>query len=191
MAKSGPTSADRKPRHWGAWPIGLVVAVGVILAIGVPTAGYYTYRTYDYIQHDNDFCMSCHLMADPFEAFNRSEHRGLGCKACHQPTLVGRSQMALTQVIQQPEEIEQHAEISDEICATCHIEGDPDKWELIASSAGHRVHLESDDIDLAEIECVACHSTSIHEFAATDETCAEAGCHTESETFIGVETPLK
>ena len=181
-----PGHAARGPRWpWSTWPLGLVIAVGVTLVVGLPTAGYYTYRTYDYIEHDNEFCMSCHLMAGPFEAFDRSEHRGLGCKACHQPSLMGRSQMALTQVLEQPEELEQHAEIDDAICAACHVDGDPDSWSLIANSAGHRVHLESPDPDLATLECVTCHSTSVHGFAASDETCAASGCHTDSEVHLG------
>ena len=185
MSESKIGRPSKRPRHWGAWPLGLVVAAAVVVVVGVPAAGFYTYQTYDYIQHDNDFCMSCHLMEGPFEAFNRSEHRGLGCKACHQPTLMGRSQMALTQVIQQPEEIEEHAHVPDELCTACHVDGDPDEWRLIQNSAGHRVHLESTDETLADVQCVSCHSTSIHEFSSKDESCATADCHTESEIHLG------
>ena len=155
----------------------VLVAVGVLVAAGVGGGGYYVYRTYDYIQHDNDFCMSCHLMAAPYEQFAQSAHRGLGCKACHQPTLLARSQMALTQVLENPEELSVHAEVSNERCAECHIEGDPEKWRLIANSVGHRVHLESDDPVLSGLQCVECHSTSVHEFAPIDRTCAQSDCH--------------
>ncbi len=172
------------PRLAG-WPTALVVLIGATLAVGLPVGGYYTYRAYDYIEHDNDFCMSCHLMAEPFEAFARSEHRGLGCKACHQPTLAGRSQMALTQVLEQPEELETHAEVPDELCAGCHVEGDPDQWRLIAQSAGHRIHLESSDSSLVDIACVGCHSSTLHQFSAVDETCGQSDCHTDTEVALG------
>mgnify|MGYP003324181882 CR=1 FL=1 len=91
----------------GLSPMALGI-VGIVILLGVGGSGYYAYRTYDYVQHDNDFCLSCHLMAEPYELFAESAHQGLGCKACHQPTLVGRSQMALTQILENPEEISVH-----------------------------------------------------------------------------------
>lgn len=167
------------------WPTALLVLLGGTLAIGLPVGGYYAYRAYDFVEHDNEFCMSCHLMSGPFEAFARSEHRGLGCKACHQPTLMGRSQMALTQVLEQPRELESHAVVPDELCTGCHVDGDPDQWLLISRSAGHRVHLESTDPSLDNVGCVECHSNSIHQFSATDDTCGQSDCHTDTEIHLG------
>ena len=148
-------------------------------------AAYYGYRMYDYVQHDNDFCLGCHLMVDPYERFARSEHRGLGCKACHQPTMTARSKMALTQIIQNPEEIEEHAQVPNERCEACHVKGNPEEWKLIANSAGHRVHLESKAPELQGLNCVECHSTSVHEFAPTDKTCAQSGCHEGIKIQLG------
>ncbi len=160
----------------------LMALVGVSLFLaGSVTA----YRTFDYIEHDNDFCMSCHLMAQPFERFASSAHRDLGCKACHKPSFAGRTQMALTQVVENPEEIHAHAEVPNDKCASCHIDGDPEKWALVANSAGHRAHFESSDPDLQGLRCVQCHSSGVHEFAATDKTCAQSGCHEEVEVRLG------
>lgn len=159
-------------------------AVGVLVMAGVGAGGYYAYRTYDYVQHDNDFCVSCHLMQEPAELFAASAHAGLGCKACHQPTLVTRTQMALTQIVENPGEIAAHAEVPNELCAKCHIEGDPERWRLVAASAGHRAHLESDDPKLQGLQCVECHATSLHEFAPVDKTCAQAGCHEDKKILL-------
>ena len=159
-------------------------AVGVVIMAGVGAGGYYAYVTYDYVQHDNDFCMSCHLMQEPYDLFAKSAHQGLGCKACHQPTLIARSQMALTQIVENPQAINAHAEVPNERCAHCHIDGDPDKWRLVANSAGHRAHLESDDPRLQGLQCVECHSTSLHEFAPVDKTCAQAGCHEDKKILL-------
>ncbi|HUH12389.1 MAG TPA: NapC/NirT family cytochrome c [Longimicrobiales bacterium] len=156
-----------------------VVGVAVLIASAV-----LLYRTYEYVEHDNQFCLSCHLMADPYDRFAQSAHRGLGCKACHKPTFAGRSRMALTQILEQPDVILEHAEVPNEKCTSCHVEGNPDEWQLISQSAGHRVHLESDDPTLQGLNCVECHSSSVHEFAATSKTCGQAGCHSESETNI-------
>ncbi|MBT8402326.1 MAG: hypothetical protein KJP18_00635, partial [Gemmatimonadetes bacterium] len=166
-------------------PVLIMIAVGLLGAGGVSAGGYYAYRTYDYVQHDNDFCMSCHLMAEPYELFAESAHRGLGCKACHQPGMIERTSMALTQVVESPDTIAVHATVSNEACATCHIEGDPEAWRMIAASAGHRVHLESDDPSLDGVACVQCHSSSLHQFTATDETCGQSGCHTDVEVQLG------
>lgn len=168
---------SRIPTAW----LAVLTAVGVALVIG---SGIFLYRTYQFVEHDNDFCLSCHLMADPYERFAQSAHRGLGCKACHKPSFAGRSRMALRQILEQPDTLAAHAEVPNEKCASCHIEGDPEEWRLISSSAGHRVHLESADPSLQGLMCVECHSSSVHEFAATPKTCGQSGCHSEAETDI-------
>jgi hypothetical protein len=166
-------------------PPAVLVAAATVLVAAAAVGGVLLYRTYDYVQHDNEFCMSCHLMRDPFDRFAQSEHRGLGCKACHQPTMVVRTQMALTQILENPEQIITHAHVPNDVCAACHIQGDPEKWVLISASAGHRVHLESQDPSLRGLQCVQCHSSSLHEFAATDRTCAQSGCHETTEVRLG------
>ncbi len=177
--------ASRLASWAGSLSAPALAVIGVVIAGSVGGGGYYAYRTYNYVQHDNDFCLSCHLMADPYDRFARSAHRGLGCKACHQPTLVVRSRMALTQIIESPDSLEVHAEVTNDKCAECHIKGDPEKWELVKNSAGHRVHFESKDSSLQGMQCVRCHSTSLHEFAATDKTCAQAGCHEDNKIRLG------
>jgi nitrate/TMAO reductase-like tetraheme cytochrome c subunit len=171
--------------HWaGNLSTPALGVIGLMVMAGVGAGGFYAYQTYDYVQHDNDFCMSCHLMQEPFERFAESAHQGLGCKACHQPTLIARSEMALTQIVENPAEISAHAEVPNERCAHCHIEGDPQKWRLIAASAGHKVHLESKDPSLQGLQCVQCHSTSVHEFAPIDRTCAQSGCHEDKKILL-------
>jgi nitrate/TMAO reductase-like tetraheme cytochrome c subunit len=168
-----------------ALPTGIHVVLGVALIAVVAVGSVFLYQTYDYVEHDNQFCLQCHLMRDPFERFARSAHRDLGCKACHRPNIIERSQMGLAQVIEQPDEIRVHAHVPNAVCAECHIDGDPERWRHIASTAGHRVHLESDDPALGGLQCVECHSTGVHEFAATDRTCGQAGCHETTTIQLG------
>lgn len=184
--RSGPPSPLRRAWRWvrdlpGPW----AAALATLVAVGVGIAGLYMYRTYQFVEHDNEFCLSCHLMENPFERFARSAHRDLSCKACHQPTFAARSQMALTQIVEQPDTLVTHAEVPNERCAECHIEGDPEKWRTIRNTAGHKVHLESDDPELGGLQCVECHSTSLHEFAPTDRTCGQAGCHEDTSVRLG------
>jgi hypothetical protein len=168
-----------------ALPTGVQVVLGVALVAVLAVGSVLLYQTYDYVEHDNQFCLQCHLMRDPFERFARSAHRDLGCKACHRPNIIERSQMGLAQVIERPDEIRVHAHVPNEVCAECHIHGDPERWRHVASTAGHRIHLESDDPSLRGFQCVECHSTGIHEFAPTDRTCGQAGCHENTTIQLG------
>lgn len=181
IAGFGEAIRDRFFRLPPAVLIGLAAVVVALVAAG----GVLLYRTYSFVQHDNDFCLSCHLMRNPYERFSRSAHRDLGCKACHQPTFVARSTMALTQIIEQPEDLQAHAEVPNERCADCHINGDPEKWEQVARTAGHQIHIESADPRLQGLRCVECHSSTVHEFAATDRTCGQAGCHEDTRVQLG------
>jgi len=180
----------RLVRRLGRLSIPALAILGVLIVAGVGASGYYAYRTYDFVEHDNEFCLSCHLMVDPYERFAASPHRELGCKDCHQPSLIERSRMGLTQVVDNPDELTVHAEVPNERCASCHIDGDPERWSSVAATAGHRVHLESDDPALEGLQCVECHSSSLHEFAATDRTCAQSGCHTDSDVELGAMSDL-
>ena len=166
-------------------PPAALVGLGAVIAVLLVWGGVEAYRTYDYVQHDNEFCLSCHLMVEPYERFARSAHADLGCKACHQPTLVARSTMALTQILENPDSISVHAHVPNAACIECHVDGDPEEWSNIAASAGHRVHLESEDPALADLNCVECHSSSVHEFTATDQTCGQAGCHENQDIQLG------
>lgn len=172
-------------RRLAALPTGVKVVTGVAAATLVAVGSVLMYRTYDYVQHDNQFCLECHLMRDPFEAFAQSAHRGLGCKACHRPNIIERSQMGLAQVIENPDSIRVHAHVPNAVCAECHIEGDPEEWLRVANTAGHRIHFESDEPELQGLNCVECHSSGVHEFTPTDRTCGQGGCHENTTIELG------
>src|SRR5680860_446013 len=82
-----------------ALPTGVKVVGGVVLLAVLGVASVLMYEAYDYVQHDNQFCLECHLMQDPFERFAESAHRDLGCKACHRPNILERSEMGLSQIV--------------------------------------------------------------------------------------------
>ncbi|HET9440274.1 MAG TPA: hypothetical protein VFO52_08885, partial [Longimicrobiales bacterium] len=171
------------PKGWTAAIMGAIALVLLIASLGM-------YRVYDYVQHDNDFCTGCHLMQDPFARFERSSHRGLGCKACHRPNIWERSSMGLIQIIERPDSMTRHAHVPSETCAECHIKGKPEEWTLIAQSAGHRLHLESRDARLSKIECITCHGAGVHDFAAADKSCGQAECHQDTKVELGAMSNL-
>ncbi|HSM03199.1 MAG TPA: NapC/NirT family cytochrome c [Longimicrobiales bacterium] len=161
----------------------VLLVLGVVALSVVGGGGLATYKAYDYVQHDSDFCLSCHLMEEPFAAFEQSAHRGLGCKACHQPNPIERAKMGLTQIISRPTEIRVHAEVPNERCVACHVDGDPEAWKIISGSRGHELHLNSAEI--VDIDCVTCHSHSVHDFEATSASCGLAGCHDHVQIALG------
>jgi len=168
-----------------ALPTGLKVVMGVALLAVLGVASVLMYEAYDYVQHDNQFCLECHLMQDPFERFAESAHRDLGCKACHRPNIIQRSEMGMAQIVVNPDSIRVHAHVPNEICAECHINGNPEEWRQVANTAGHRVHLESDDPALQGLNCVECHSSGVHQFTPTDQTCGQGGCHESTTIQLG------
>lgn len=153
----------------GRFEIGTAaVAVAVAVAVGV---AFGSYRTYDYIQNDPEFCTSCHLMQDMFDRWAESGHRDVNCHTCHPGDVVSNLHQLWVTVTEQPTAVKKHAVVPVEICGQCHLSEDP-KWRQIAATAGHALHYAELDI-----ECVTCHAPRVHEFVPTDEMCER--CHAD------------
>jgi hypothetical protein len=160
-----------------------LAAAAVILLIA---AGGMGAATWNYTQHSNDFCVGCHVMNPAFQKFGSDEnkHAELSCHDCHQQPLSASVRQLYLWVAERPAEIREHAPVPNQICATCHITQDTATWQRIASTAGHRVHLESDSSALEDLQCVTCHGVEVHRFNPVSETCGTSGCHEASETGI-------
>jgi hypothetical protein len=162
------------------WVIGAVATV-VLVSAGVLSAA-----TWNYTQHSNDFCTGCHVMAPAFQKFGSEEnaHAELSCHSCHTQPLSASARQLYMWISERPGEIGEHAPVPSAVCRGCHVTGDTATWQRIASTAGHRVHLESDSSALAEVQCVTCHGLEVHRFQPADETCGQSGCHAPEETGI-------
>lgn len=157
-----------------------VIGILLVLSVaGVGTAGW------DYMQHDNGFCNGCHVMEGAFTRFAESEHNALQCHDCHQQSTVASMRQLYLWVAERPDEIGEHAPVPNSVCEECHVTGEPEVWQRIASTAGHRAHLESDSAALDDLLCVNCHGIEVHRFAPVDETCAQADCHVDQTVSIG------
>ena len=158
-----------------------VAAVALITGAGVLGAA-----TWNFTQHQNAFCSGCHIMNPAFNKFANAEnkHAELSCHSCHQQTTYASARQLYLWVAERPEEIGSHAKVPNRICETCHVTADTATWQRIASTAGHRVHLESDSSSLKDMQCVTCHGVEVHRFLPVSQTCGQSGCHKESETSI-------
>jgi hypothetical protein len=168
----------------------LVLAGAVVaIALTVATAGA---LTYDYVQHENAFCNSCHIMNDAYMRFAGSEHAQLGCHDCHRQPLTTSLRQLVLWVAERPEEIPPHSPVPTDICAECHLQWRPDTlwmteeaWRNVGLTAGHMIHLESADPDLADIQCADCHGVNVHRFIPVESTCLSSGCHDGLEIQLG------
>ncbi len=159
------------------------MAAGV-LAVVIVGAGFGK-ASWDYMQHDNDFCTGCHVMSSAFQRFTQSEHAELQCHDCHRQSIFASARQLYLWVLERPEAIGEHAPVPNRICAECHIRERPDSvWQRIAGTAGHRVHLESDTSALGDVLCVTCHGQEVHRFVPADQTCGQADCHAAVTTDI-------
>ncbi len=165
--------------------IGLAGGVfGLILLAGGTGA-----VSWNYMQHDNGFCTGCHVMSKPFGAFQAraGKHDSLECHDCHQQSLYASTRQLVLWVAERPEKIGKHAKVPSARCASCHVEGkdQKEKWQRIATTAGHRVHLESDSSALKDVQCVTCHGQEVHKFVPVSKTCQQEGCHEAVEIKLG------
>jgi len=162
------------------WALGIGAVVLLAAMAGFGTA------TWNYTQHSNDFCTSCHVMHPAYGKFASADnkHGKLSCHACHTQSVFASAWQLYFWLKERPDEIGVHATVENRVCETCHVTGDTAKWQRIRSTAGHRVHLESDSSALKDVKCVTCHGVEVHRFEPAKTTCGQSGCHKESDTKI-------
>ncbi len=162
------------------WALGSGAVVGVLIVIAVGGA------TWNYTQYDNGFCTGCHIMEDPFGKFSTGagRHEDLKCHDCHRQPITTSMWQLFLWVAERPEEITAHAPVPNERCDECHATGQDSTWQRIATTAGHRVHIESDSSALAKVMCVTCHGEEIHRFVPVAKTCGQSDCHISEDTKI-------
>ncbi len=156
----------------------LKLALGAAVAVGVLAGAVGSAVSWNYMQHDNGFCTGCHVMGPSFARFTQSEHSQLTCHDCHQQSIFASARQLYLWVAERPAEIGAHAPVPNAICEQCHAGGNREAWQRIATTAGHRTHLESDSSALRGVQCVTCHGVEVHRFAPADSTCGS--CHSGS-----------
>jgi len=162
----------------------IALIAGVVLVAAGATA--FGSVSWHYMQHDNGFCTGCHVMGPAYQRFTQSEHDTLQCHQCHQQSIFASMRQLYLWVAERPDKIGPHAKVPTRVCAGCHITGEgKELWQRIATTAGHRVHLQSDSAVLRNVQCVTCHGVEVHHFAPVDSTCAQARCHVNNTIELG------
>jgi hypothetical protein len=143
--------------------------------------------SWNYMQHENAFCLGCHIMEGPWNKFalDAGKHSELKCHNCHQQSLFASTRQLVLWVANRPDKIPPHAKVPNERCEACHATNQAKKWTRIKETAGHRTHLESDSSALAKVKCVTCHGVAVHAFIPAKESCGQSGCHDKLEIRLG------
>jgi len=161
-------------------------------------AGGVGYKVNDYMEHDNEFCRGCHVFIPYGQPFVRPDtgtylivnqlegkHDTLECHDCHLPNKIQQAQELVLWMVDRPDKVPAHEKVPPTVCKSCHEQGDAkDTWQEIVTTAGHRVHFESDSLKDKKVECLTCHARSAHRFEPVDSTCAQQGCHLTDEVTI-------
>jgi hypothetical protein len=153
-----------------------------MIVIVAATAGY---GQWHYEQHDNRFCATCHLTQHDLDRFASSAHARLECRACHQATVDRRLHLMYAAAVHLRTGVADHAVVPSRVCEDCHIPRDSTRWKIVAKTAGHRKHLESNDPRLRGMRCTTCHGISLHAFAPVALSCAQAACHAGTTIVLG------
>ncbi len=160
----------------------LAITLIAVSAIVIALTGY---KVYDYTQHDPAFCSNCHTMDEAYEKWAESVHVGITCHDCHRPNLKSNLHQLYVYMTDPPDKPRHKPELENSICTRCHnVEGEPAEgsvagmghWQAVLAEAGHQEH-----VGKQKIQCIRCHSPSLHHFEPEQELCTECHKHTTLE----------
>jgi len=159
----------------------LFIAVSVVVfgLLFVIVGGYF--KTKRFVERDPGFCALCHKTREAYTLWTRSEHQHVVCQDCHHETQEESLQMLVAHMFQNKSPdgklgTKSHSpKVEINSCLECHIKHDQD-WPAIDASIGHKIHVKK-----AKVNCLKCHSRSIHRFKDAAESCLD--CH-KSRKFL-------
>jgi nitrate/TMAO reductase-like tetraheme cytochrome c subunit len=151
----------------------LLILVLAILFIAV--SGFVGYSVFDYTQNNPRFCVSCHLMADAYTAWELSVHKGVNCHDCHHLSVAEMNELMYNFVVHRPEEVpDRHGKIIVpwKYCVSCHWE-ENEEYEDAPMINGSKIHAKHYFTE--QIECSKCHGYKAHMFVPEERFCLQ--CH--------------
>lgn len=145
------------------WIPGLIVAGIVLGVLTVCGSAYY------YVEHNPNFCVSCHTMKEPFQKWKEGTHAMVNCHECHRQSKVDSLHQVWMYLTLRPDKVEHHPHLDHTVCARCHM-NESQRWHDVEETAGHKIHFQK-----AGIECLDCHGVAIHNIAKPKNVCIS--CH--------------
>ncbi len=149
-----------------------ILIPSLVIVIGLLTFGVIKFIDfYNYMEHEPEFCLSCHIMESSWDRWATSEHKDIECHSCHKQSLFASMSQLFNYAFRDYDEIETHAEVPQELCMNCHESGSSE-WIQVANTPGHKLHSEEQGI-----QCTECHSSSVHRFEPLSLVCNQ--CHAD------------
>lgn len=157
----------------------ITLILGAVVLGGALVVAFYAY---DFTENNPQFCRSCHLMDEAFDAWKVSVHNGINCHDCHEASIVEKNKMLIKTLLTNPKKLSErydHFLVPSEKCKDCHLT--KDVVLSINRSYGHAKH-----VFMEQLECTQCHGTTLHKFVTEERFCVN--CHMEKRVHgMGME----
>lgn len=155
------------------------ILLALIFLVFLAFAGLLGFQMFDYTQSNPNFCVSCHLMQESFDAWAGSVHTDINCHECHHLSVKELNGLMVSFIFHRPTEVpERHGKVIVpwKYCIKCHWEEDEKYPEApkINESKLHAKHYFTE-----QIECSKCHGYIVHQFKPEERFCEK--CHTGIE----------
>lgn len=168
------TREDAKPAPppvpW--WSRRAIWALLVTALVGV--AGIAGAWKVDRIEHDPNFCESCHVGST--KASHASEHKGQKCIDCHE-NRYDQNVRQWVYGLYSSTKTTPHGKFVPATCKKCHTGGNTETWHM-AKSLGHVKHVIEGEKPL---DCTKCHVWKAHEVEPDPDACGK--CHDDIQIY--------
>ena len=125
-------------------------------------------------------------MDTAWNRFQVSAHKDIQCHGCHRQPLYVSSVELFWWVTERRMTVPPHDKVPSAVCSECHMrEGTDSARTLVTLTAGHALHLKSDNPKLKNVQCVTCHGRDFHQFKPTSFSCTQSGCHLNQKVNLG------
>lgn len=167
---------DRLLDHLKGFVLALIATVSVLgIIVG--------YKYYRHTQEDPEFCLSCHMMQEAFNEWQRGKHRDVVCQKCHRLNILEQNQLLVAFVANKPVPLSRpHGrEKPWAECRKCHSGDITQGSRNLRQSYGHAKH-----VFMLGAECKACHASGLHNFQPDENACGT--CHMDKGVHgVGME----
>lgn len=168
----------------GAAKYKLIILIAIV--VFVSSAGFISYKFWDFKENNPKFCVTCHLMTPAYTAWASSVHAGISCHKCHHLSLMDQNKLLISFIFKNPSSVPpRHGKtiVPWKFCADCHWEKSSEypNAPKITGSQMHAIHAFKEGI-----ECTACHGYIVHRFTPEPRFCVK--CHQGKEVHgVGME----
>ena len=160
-------------------PVAAKAIIAILLLVSIAGAGLTALSTYNFTQNNPNFCNSCHIMNESFEAWENSEHAGINCHECHHLTPKELNQLLVSAFIRRTEKVPVRygkVIVPWKFCVSCHWE---ENEHYPAATKINNSRLHAKHYFMEKIECSKCHGYKTHEFQPEERYCLK--CHKQKQ----------